>query len=256
MKKVNVVLTQSLIKDELDLKGKNVIIIDVLRSSTTMIVALTHGAKDNSLLCGERKGKVIEGFALGNSPLEYKEEVVKDKVLVFSTTNGTSSIVKSKYSKTCVIASFINLVEVIKYVKLLNDDLFIICSGKLNNFCLEDLVCAGLIIEQVNNSSSVKNKFGLNDAETAAINLAKIYALVKGKPSQGKILKMFLDTEQGKYLNSLGFGEDLTFCSNINSYPFLPIFKDGIIKLAEKMEVENIEKSKMKKINLSDKSNN
>lgn len=268
MKKINVVLTQSLIKDELVLKDKNVIIIDVLRASTTMTIALTNGAKEiipadnvstaamiakgtgNSLLCGERGGKIVEGFDLGNSPLEYSKEVVKEKVLVFSTTNGTSSVVKAKYAKNCVIACFVNLSEIVKCVRLLEDDVTLICSGKLNNFCLEDVICAGVIIEQVNKLQAKNNKYVLGDSELAAIELAKSFVLEKDLPSAKKILKMFRNTEHGKYLVSLGLDKDLSVCSKVDSYPFLPLFKDGIIKLTEKMATENLEKAKMKKINL------
>jgi len=268
MKKINVVLTQSLIKDDLVLKDKNVVIIDVLRASTTMTIALTNGAKEiipsdnvstaamiakgtgNSLLCGERNGKVVEGFDLGNSPLEYSEEVVKDKVLVFSTTNGTSSVVKAKYAMNCVIACFVNLSEVVNCVKLLVDDVILICSGKLNDFCLEDVICAGVIIEQVNKLQTKDSKYIIGDSEFAAMELAKSFVLEKGKPSAKKILKMLRNTEHGKYLTSLGLDKDLSVCSKVDSYPFLPLFKDGIIKLTEKMATENLEKAKLKKINL------
>ena len=113
MKNINVILIQSVIHDDLQLKDKNVIILDVLRATTTITTALAHGAKEiiptesistavrvakgskNSLLCGERNGKIVDGFNLGNSPFEYSPEAVKDKSLIFSTTNGTTAIIKS-----------------------------------------------------------------------------------------------------------------------------------------------------------------
>ncbi len=268
MRKINVVHTQSLIKDELVLKDKNVIIIDVLRASTTMTIALANGAKEiipadnvstaamiakgtgNSLLCGERAGKIVEGFDLGNSPIEYSEEVVKDKVLVFSTTNGTSSVVKAKYARNCVIACFVNLSEIVKCIRLLEDDVTLICSGKLNNFCLEDVICAGVIIEQVNKSQTKDNKYICGDPGHAAIELAKSFVLEKGTPSVKRILKMLRNTEHGKFLISLGLDKDLSVCSKVDSNPFLPLFKDGIIRLTQKIVIENLEKAKMKKINL------
>jgi hypothetical protein len=85
-------------------------VVDVVRATTSMVEALAHGARslfpvvtaedavnlaaslgrEDTLLCGERKGKKIEGFDLGNSPREYTPEVVGDKRLVWSTTNGTA----------------------------------------------------------------------------------------------------------------------------------------------------------------------
>lgn len=271
MKKIEIIFTQSLIKDDLELKDKNVIIIDVLRSSTTMAVALSNGAKEiipadnvttaakiargtgNSLLCGEREGKIVEGFDLGNSPLEYKREVVDDKSLVFSTTNGTSSIVKAKHSESCAIASFVNLSEIVKHIETRRKDLVIICSGKLGNFSLEDAVCAGVIINQIVWLKTKKKKYILGDAEIASLELGRIYAMDNCKPSSKKIMKMLKETEHGNYLMSLGFEEDLAVCSDINSYSCLPLYMDGVIKLKEKIVIESIEKSKMKKIDISNK---
>ena len=112
--KINTLLSP-LNVDELYFTNKTTIVIDVLRASTTIITALANGAKEiipvNSiefavkvsgdtfssltLLGGERNTKKIDGFALGNSPLEYTEEIVKGKSIVFFTTNGTKAIVKA-----------------------------------------------------------------------------------------------------------------------------------------------------------------
>jgi 2-phosphosulfolactate phosphatase len=108
---------------ELDLKDKNVAVVDVLRTSTTMTAGLFNGAKEiiptddaatagligrnsmgEALLCGERNGKIIQGFNLGNSVKEFTNPVVLDKTLIFSTTNGTPAIIKSKFAKNCIQA--------------------------------------------------------------------------------------------------------------------------------------------------------
>ena len=106
--------------DEMQLKDKNIVIIDVLRASTTIITALHHGAKeiipvstvenavkisgslfgDVTLRAGERNAKMIEGFNLGNSPLEYTEEVVKGKSIILMTTNGSVAMSKENMPST------------------------------------------------------------------------------------------------------------------------------------------------------------
>lgn len=73
------------------LAGKLVVMIDVLRASSTIVTALANGCrgfipvlspdqvkekaqqfkKEGVLLGGEREGRKIEGFDLGNSPREY-----------------------------------------------------------------------------------------------------------------------------------------------------------------------------------------
>lgn len=267
MLNATVYLTHSLITDELILKDKNVIIIDVLRATSTINIALSNGAKEvipadtptkaarigkgagNSLLCGERHGKIVEGFNLGNSPLEYTPETVKDKVLVFSTTNGTMSILKAKYAKNCVLASFLNIDRVVDFIKELNEDFVIICSGKLNNFCIEDTVCAGVILKKLKKQ---KVELNINDPEVTSEVLAKHYLKDASNLQEEAIFKMFSESEHGKYLIGIGFEEDLNLCSKLNSYPALPMYQNGLIKLKEVFDNEAIQKAAMKKTLIHD----
>jgi 2-phosphosulfolactate phosphatase len=267
MQKIDVYLTQSLINDDLFLKDKNVVVVDVLRATTTITVALANGAREiipaesvtiaariskglgKSLLCGERNGVIVEGFNLGNSPLEYSSEKIKDKSLIFSTTNGTLSITKSRLAKYCVLGSFVNLSKTVEHIKSLEGDIIIVCSGKLNTFCIEDAVCTGLIINNL--LLYEKDKYELNDSAYACLKLGKLLATKIGKPSSEKILGMLKESEHGKYLAELGFWEDLKICSGIDSYPHLPVYFNGTIKLPEKIESETNQKSQLKKIKIS-----
>lgn len=267
---IGVYLSQSLVPDELTLKDKNVVVVDVLRASSTILTALVNGAKEvipaesvsvaariskglgNSVLCGERNGKVIEGFKLGNSPFEYTSENVKSKSLIFSTTNGTVAIAKSKYAKSCVLASFLNLSTVIQHLLAINEDFIIVCSGKLNDFCVEDSVIAGLIIAKLFEANGKAN-YTLLDSGYISYQLAKQLIYKNSKPDQHRVLNMFKKSEHGKYLLSLGFDKDLEYCSQLDTFKNLPTFKNNIIKLKETFDSEATEKSKMKRINISNK---
>ena len=273
MVNISVYLSQSLVPDELTLKDKNVVVVDVLRASSTILTALVNGAKEvipaesvsvaariskglgNSVLCGERNGKVIEGFKLGNSPFEYSNEIVKAKSLIFSTTNGTVAIAKSKFAKTCVLASFLNLSAVVEHLFALNEDFTIVCSGKLNDYCVEDSVYAGLIISKLFEKNTKAN-YTLFDSGYVCYQLAKNLIYKNAKPDQHRILNMFKKSEHGKYLISLGFEKDLEYCSQIDTFKNLPAFKNNIVKLQESFDSEATEKSKMKRINITNKSGN
>ncbi len=272
MVKVDVYLSQSLIQDEMQLKDRNVIVIDVLRASSTILTALVNQAKEiipaesvsvaariskglgNSVLCGERNGKIIEGFKLGNSPFEYTTDAVKGKTLIFSTTNGTISVTKSKFAKNCVVAGFLNMSAVVNYAASLNDDVTILCSGKLNDFCIEDSIAAGMII---NGLMDIKGKSNveLYDSGYMSYKLAKHLAYRNSKPDRGKLLSMLADSEHGKYLASIGFGDDLKYCAELDKLDKLPFYRNGVIKLKETFEQEASEKSKMKRVNISSKPN-
>jgi 2-phosphosulfolactate phosphatase len=226
--------------DEMFLKDKNVVVIDVLRASTTIAVALGNGAKEIipvgdiesvvkisgslkgniTLRAGERNAKMIEGFNLGNSPHEFKEEVVKGKSIILMTTNGTGAMAKGRHAKNHVVASFVNLSMVVRFLGELNSNFIIICAGNENSFCIEDAVCAGKIINQL--SKETDAEFVLDDAGKAAAALDKSF----GK----NILKMLETSQHGAHLTELGFGEDLNVCSELDSVRVLPKLSGNIIR--------------------------
>ncbi len=115
--------------DELELRDKIVVAIDVLRASTTITYAMRAGAREvipvatveqammivgklhstSTMLCGERCGNLVEGFSLWFSPFEYTEEAVRGKALILTTTNGAVALTKAKYARQCFVSSFVNL---------------------------------------------------------------------------------------------------------------------------------------------------
>lgn len=274
MPKINIYLTHSLVADDLHLKDKNVVVIDILRAGSTMTVALSNGAKEvipaenvtkaakinrgssNSLLCGERGGRIVVGFNLGNSPLEFTEDKVKGKTLIFSTTNGTVSIVKSRLTKNCVIGCFLNISKVAGYILSYKQDFDFVCAGKLNNFSIEDFVFAGALIKEILKTKPADTEFVLSDPEIAALNLAELMVYKNNELSSEKIYDMLKESEHGKFLISLGFEKDLELCSKADSYEYLPIFSRDVIKLKEQIELENSQRKGMKKIDLSGKNAN
>jgi 2-phosphosulfolactate phosphatase len=226
--------------DELYFTGKTSVIIDALRATTTIITALENGAKEiipvrtvefavkvsggmfgwQTLLGGERNTKKIEGFALGNSPLEYSANIVNGKSVVLYTTNGTKAITKAKFSSKLFIGAFLNITALAKHLALLNQDLEIICSGRSNNFSMEDSVCAGKLISEI---EKVNEDLVLSDSAKASQALGKSF----GK----SILRMLKETEHGKLLIENGFEEDIVFCSKLNNSNSIPYFNGQAIKL-------------------------
>ena len=227
--------------DEIQLKDKNVVVIDVLRSATTIATALQNGAKEiipvgdiesavkisGSLFGevilrgGERNGKMIEGFNLGNSPAEYTEPAVKGKSIIFMTSNGTAAMVKGRYAKNLVVAGFINLSTVVDFLCTVGQDVLIVCAGKENKFCVEDAVCAGKIVSKL--SREFEDSVDIDDGAKAAVALDQTF----GK----SILKMLKEADHGRYLTEIGFSEDLKLCSQVDSVPVLPLLSGNIIKL-------------------------
>jgi 2-phosphosulfolactate phosphatase len=225
--------------DEIALRDKTVVVIDVLRSSTTIAAALSNGAReiipvasleravnvsvgqgDSMLRGGERNGKMIEGFALGNSPREYTEDRVKGKGILFTTTNGTLAIEKSRFAKGLVVCGFVNMSRVVTWISELEGDVVVLCSGRNGMFSLEDTVCAGMLLRNVVDKGV---DVELSDGANAAISLFKSFGR--------NLLKMLKGSEHGRYLISIGFEDDLPVCAAVDTIPVLPQLVGNVIRI-------------------------
>jgi len=236
--KINVLFSPGSI-DELYFTGKTTVVIDVLRASTTIVEALKNGAKDvvpvskiefavkisggmfggQTLLCGERNTKKIEGFSLGNSPLEYKKEIVKGKSIVFYSTNGTKAIVKAKYSENLFVCALSNIHAVAEYLVKLGKDCVVLCAGNNNLFSIEDAVCAGAFIQEIIN---LQAEVTLSDSARGALVLNNSFGKNK--------LNIFTESEHGKILAKNGFLKDLEFCSTENTTNIVAYYNNSALK--------------------------
>jgi len=224
-----------------ELAGKLVVVIDVLRASSTIVTALANGCrgfipilspkqareeaqqfeKERVLLGGEREGKKIEGFDLGNSPREYKREVVKDKTVIFSTTNGVKTLEMVKDARRIIIGSFLNLQAVCNYCTNYQGDILIICAGKEGKYSLEDTACAGTLVDSLKNILS----------DTHQQSDANLTALLVYEKFNNNTLAILRKSQHGRYLENIGLGEDLKFCSQVDFFHIVPIFREGIISI-------------------------
>lgn len=234
---IDVLVLPQLGKDR-ELVNKRIVVLDVLRATSTIVTALYNGAtevipvqeydealnlvrsigRNICLLGGERKGLKIEGFDLGNSPLEYTREQVDGKKIILCTTNGTKTIKTFRNGGEVLIGSYLNMERLVAYLIKDPQDTTLVCSGREGVLCLEDLACAGMIAQLVAGVVEAE----LTDAAQVAIFSAK-------QNSNESLVKFTSQTEHGRYLNSIGMGEDLNFCTTLNSAPIIPRFKEGRI---------------------------
>lgn len=190
-KVVNAHLLPELI-DEGSLGGKQVIVIDVLRATTTIAHALAAGANcvvpcvdvdearrvraefgDDARLGGERGGMRIDGFDFGNSPEEYTVATVKGKTLIFTTTNGTRAMKSAVGAYRVLLAAFVNLSAVCD--KIVNEErVEIICAGTNRQITREDVLLAGAITEQLIRDMDDP---ALNDQATIALDSWRRFSL-------------------------------------------------------------------------------
>lgn len=225
--------------EELFFTKKTTVVIDVLRATTTIITALNNGAKEiipvgsiefamkvsgntfsgHTLLGGERNTKKIDGFALGNSPLEYSPEIVLGKSIILFTTNGSKAIVKAKYSSRLFICSFLNVASLAKQVADSNE-VVILCSGNNGLFSYEDAICAGNLIDELLN---LNLEIELSDAcRTCHILYNK---------SKDDLVEALTKTEHGAKLIENGFEPDIIYSAQSNIIETIPFFEKGTIQL-------------------------
>jgi 2-phosphosulfolactate phosphatase len=176
-----------------------------------------HGGQ--TLLCGERNTKMVEGFNLGNSPDEYVADTVAGKSIILFTTNGSKAILKAKFSENLFICSFNNLKTVAAKIIDLNNDIEILCAGSNGMFCIEDTVCAGRLIAEI---KKINEDIIISDSGKACQVLNNKFGR--------NIRTMLTECEHGKLLVKNGFSADLEYCSSLNNCPVLPVFNGGVIK--------------------------
>ena len=214
-------------------KDKNVVVIDVLRATSTINTILFSGAKSvmpvetldecmklrdqGCIIMAERMGKKVEGFDFGNSPTKIEKSEFEGKDVGIATSNGTKAIVKTKGSHITLIGSFLNLSKIIEYINNSNNDALLVCSGWKGSTNLEDTLCAGAIVAGLQNFEY--------DSDTVII-AKKLY-----EQSKGDILSLMQKSSHAKRLSGYDNVKDIEFCSQVDTQEILPFFDKEKIRL-------------------------
>ena len=219
---------------ESKIEDKIVVVIDMFRATSVIVTALNNGCREvvpyltieetlehagklnrqDYILGGERRAVKIEGFDLSNSPIEYKKNVVENKTVLMTTTNGTRTLTKSTNAKTILIAAMINAKAVAEKLLEINEDVVIINAGTNGNFSMDDYICSGYIINEMLN---VNNKIQLTDiARTANI----IYE------ANTDIISYVKEASHYSVMKSLELDEDIQYCMKKSIIDIVPEYKD------------------------------
>jgi 2-phosphosulfolactate phosphatase len=158
-----------------DISNSIVVIIDVLRATSTITTALYNGAASvipvatvprcvelgkalGGITAGERDGKVAEGLSYGNSPFEYPREFIEGKVLVLTTTNGTKLLhmALDQGAEEIITGSFPNLTAVCDYLIKSDKNVLLGCSAWKDRVNIEDTLFAGAVVSRIKDHFSVE----------------------------------------------------------------------------------------------------
>jgi 2-phosphosulfolactate phosphatase len=212
------------------LAGGVAVVIDVLRATTTIVHALAAGCTavcpcaeveearqlagqmraGRVLLGGERDGKPLPGFDLGNSPGEYTPCLCRGNTLVLTTTNGTRALLRALPAARVLVAAFANYSAVCEQLRAERRPVHILCAGNAGEVALEDTLLAGALVDFLSEADEVC----LNDAARLAWDCFE---------NHGQILEGALEVSAGGVrLHDLGYDDDIRAAARVDVFALVP----------------------------------
>lgn len=218
-----------------DFQNAHVVVVDILRATSAICAAFANGAKavipvptvedarrakeKGYIVAAERDGQKLDFADFGNSPFNFTPDKIAGKEVAYSTTNGTQAIIKASGGLSVVVASFINLSAVAKWLIERNTgDILILCAGWKGKFCLEDSLFAGALAEQLLALDSFYTKC---DSTHAAMQL---WGLAKDDLTSYREC-----IAQRHRLKKLGLDDVLDYCFTPDTSTVVPILQDGVL---------------------------
>jgi 2-phosphosulfolactate phosphatase len=231
-------------KEELDsvrIPGKVVVVLDILFATTTMVTALAHGATEvvpvldeaaaracgedlaegSFVLAGELYAETLQGFA-HPAPLSLLEHGVKDKTVVYSTTNGTVAMTLCAGAARVYCGALLNAGAIVERIVALHprETVLIVCSGSGNNFNFEDFYGAGCFIERF--AGRLGDAADFSDAARAA---RMVYRSAQAPQA-------LLDCRLGRMMAAKGLAREVEFACRVDAFPIVPILEQGRVRVS------------------------
>lgn len=211
-----------------------VVIIDVLRATTTAVTYLERGADallltatpeialslrtegSPYLLGGERGGLPIPGFDFGNSPVEAAGQNFTGKTVVMNTTNGTGAAHTAAQSgKHIFLAALTNAHAAARRARAAaTEEIAIVCAGTDEHVGLEDVYAAGVLAEYL----LAMGEFSIDDGARIALTVRR---------NGGNPLEALGSSGHGQHLMRLGLGEDVRAAAGLSTSTIVPTLTHG-----------------------------
>lgn len=218
MMNIEVVLSPALLHLS-DIKDKNVVVIDILRATSTICTAIHEGAEavkavkdieqakglgsNGYLTAAERNGQKLDGFDMGNSPFECMNGAVKGRKIALTTTNGTKCIeaAANDGAANVLSGSFLNLEATADWLLKDGRDVVLFCAGWKDSFNLEDTLYAGAMAKTLSDKTNC-----LIDCDAALMSI-DLYNMAKEN-----LMDYLTKSSHYKRLSHLHHDEDMVYC--------------------------------------------
>jgi len=220
-----------------ELQDRTAVMVDALRASATIITAISNGcdrivptseaneaaaikkiSEGNVLLGGEIAAQKVGGFDLGNSPLEYTQNVVQDMVVIYSTSNGSVAVKELVAAEDVLIGTFINAEAVAKRALSLDRDIVLVGAGTRRKFSTDDIIAMGCILDRM---LKFDDELELDDMGRVAL---KLY-----HDANHDILGALEGCSHFEYLRQLKLYDDLEYCTREDMFDVVPVYQEGVI---------------------------
>ncbi|MDW8267156.1 MAG: 2-phosphosulfolactate phosphatase [Gemmataceae bacterium] len=221
------------------LAGSTTVVIDVLRATTSIVHALAAGCKSirpcaeieearaladslragKVLLAGERNGRPLPGFDLGNSPSEFTSRLCRGKTVVLTTTNGTRALLRAAEADRVLVAGFVNFSAVCELLLHETRSIHLLCAGSEGDIALEDALLAGALVDFLCDVSDVQ----LNDGARLAWDAFE---------QHGRVLRGALEVcAGGARLRQLGYDDDIVAAARVDQFALVPELRRDPLRL-------------------------
>jgi len=219
------------------LAGVSVLVIDVLRASTSIITALINGCaavipvataeeahqraaalpSHTVLIAGERRGEPLAGFDLGNSPFDFTVERVSGKTLIMTTSNGTQALLAARGAAAIGVAGLVNLGAAAMWALGGRRDVTLVCAGERGAISLEDHACAGLLVDRLQ-----------REEPAAELSPTAREALAVGRRYGKDVGRLGEDSSWARHLTSRGRGRDVAACLMLDTTTVVPVYRPNV----------------------------
>lgn len=235
MNKVEVCFSPALYPDY-ENREAVVVVTDILRASSAIVTAFMNGVdriipvgtleeakryKDNGYMVAAERDGIVRDFAdFGNSPYNFTAARVKEKDIVYSTTNGTNAINLASSGHQVLIGAYLNLDALAKHIIESDRDLLIFCAAWKNKFNLEDSLFAGALAQLVLESDNFET---ICDATNGAMDLYDI--------ARNNLMAYIQKVAQRERLRKNGLDDVIEYCHTLNQTSIIPVLKENYLTI-------------------------
>jgi 2-phosphosulfolactate phosphatase len=232
---VEVCFSPRLFHDVLTTGDFIVVLVDILRATTTICAAVANGVEaivpvatheaarqlksEGYLVATEKDGVQLDFADFGNSAFSFTREAIGGKTLVYCTTNGTRALEMAKSASSIAIGAFINITAMTEWLAGQQKDVVILCSGWKNKFCLEDTLFAGALTTRLLDTGVFRTEC---DSAHASMDLWSL--------AEGDVLGYIEKAAHRHRLKKLGLDDVIPYSFACDQVDVVPVFDGKLIK--------------------------